>query len=149
MAGLQVINEAVSRHPSRVPTGAELAKHLLNRTYSTLIGSYDMTAYGHGGVRSFVHYFDYNSSSFIVSLRQMWSLVLCHFFWSCILLILCTTWSECARIQSSLAYLDSHVARFSTVLYHPIRFISPNNQCGSTVEIESCDCQDMRDSTLI
>ena len=32
----------------------------------------------------------------------------------------------------------------STVLCHSVAFNSPNEQGGATVEIESCDCQDMR-----
>ena len=41
------------------------------------------------------------------------------------------------------SYLDSHVTRFSTVLHHSVRFQSPKDQSGATVEIELRDCQDM------
>ena len=37
----------------------------------------------------------------------------------------------------------------STVLCDSVRFKSRNDQCGATVEIESRDCQDMRDSTVM
>ena len=37
----------------------------------------------------------------------------------------------------------------STVLCHSTQFKSWNDQCGATVEIESRDCPDMRDSTLL
>ena len=36
----------------------------------------------------------------------------------------------------------------STVLCHSVRFESPNEQCGATVEIESHDCRNTRDSTV-
>ena len=37
----------------------------------------------------------------------------------------------------------------STVLYHSIRFKSPNDQCGAPVEIESRHCPDTSDSIVI
>ena len=36
----------------------------------------------------------------------------------------------------------------STVLCHSVRFESPNEQGGATVEIKSRDCQDMKGSTV-
>ena len=53
----------------------------------------------------------------------------------------------CSILQWNLSYLDSHVTRF--LQYHSVRFKSPNKQGGTTVEIELCDCQDMRGSTVL
>ena len=57
----------------------------------------------------------------------------------------------CFLEANTVEFLISWQSRDSifTVLCHSVRFKRPNDQCGATVEMESRDCQDMRESTVM
>ena len=56
--------------------------------------------------------------------------------------------SELSTTVEPLIYWQSRDS-ISTVLCHSIRYKSPNEQGGATVEIESRDCQDTRGFTVL